>query len=184
MRESVAMIRSFLAIAIPEAIADAIADIQEGLAGAHWSPAENLHITLSFLGEQTERRLEDLDANLRRLRKPSFALSLAGVGAFGDEARLVYVGVEPSEPLMNLRNSTERAAHLADIQTDTRRYSPHVTLARFRRREVSRDRLTAYVAANNLFRAGPFDVEAVTLYRSELTRSGPLYEPMAEYPLR
>ncbi len=177
------MIRSFLAIAIPEEIADEIADIQEALPGAFWTSPENLHLTVSFLGEQPPRTLEDLDAALAAAPpRENFSLTLAGVGTFGADARVAFAGVEAPDALLRLRASVERAARSLDIETDARKYAPHVTLARWRRREVSPDRLAAWIQANNLFRSGPFDADALTLFRSTLTRSGPVYEPMAEYP--
>lgn len=179
------MIRSFAAIAMPERIAEALDDLQEGLAGAHWTPAENLHLTLVFLGEQPPRALEDFDAALLGLRHPGFELRLSGVDAFGrKDARVVFAGVAPSPPLLALQAKVAVAARQADIAIESRKYAPHVTIARLARGAVRPDRLQAYLAARNLFETEPFAVEEVTLYRSTLTRDGPIYEQMAVYPLQ
>lgn len=178
------MIRSFAAIAMPEPIAEALDDLQEGLAGVHWTPAENLHLTLAFLGEQTPRALEDLDAALLGLRHPRFDLRLSGVDAFGrKDARVVFAGVAPCPSLLSLQSKVAVAARGADIALETRKYAPHVTIARLSRGAVRPERLQAYLAAHNLFETAPFAVEEITLFRSTLTRDGPIYEPMAVYPL-
>lgn len=177
------MIRSFVGVGIPEEVADALEDLQEGLPGANWTPAENFHITLAFLGEQPSRALEDLDAELAAMRAAPFELRLSGVAVFGPDARLAYAGVGASEPLKRLRDKTHAAARACDIDVDARKFAPHVTLARWRRGEVRQSRLEGWLAARNLFASAPFSVDALTLYRSTLTRDGPIYEPMAVYPL-
>lgn len=178
------MIRSFLAIAIPEEVADAIDDVQSDLRGANWVPAENLHVTLAFLGDQDRRALEDLDAQLAALKSEPFELSLAGLGSFGGrDPRLAFAKVEESAPLRRLQAKVETAVRAAGIPLEGRRYTPHATVARWRRGEVRPEALRDYVEAHNLFRAGPFPVEAYHLYRSELSRYGPSYEIMASYPL-
>ncbi|MEL6284437.1 MAG: RNA 2',3'-cyclic phosphodiesterase [Pseudomonadota bacterium] len=178
------MIRCFLAIAIPEEIADAIDDIQNGLRNANWVPAENLHITLSFLGDLDRHQLGDLDAVLSKLTAPRVSLTLAGVGSFGGrDPRLVFANVAENADLRRLQAKVETAVQSAEIEIETRRYTPHVTLARWRRGEVRWPEMRPYVEAHNLFRSNVFDVDAYHLYRSELGRHGPSYEIMASYPL-
>lgn len=178
------MIRSFVAIALPDVVSDALEDLQEGLAGAHWTAPDNLHLTLAFLGEQPRRTLEDLDAALVALRCASFRLRLSGVDAFGKkDARVIFAGVAASPPLLSLQAKVASAARDAEIALDARRYAPHVTIARLSRGAVPPERLHAYLSAHNLFETEPFDVREITLFRSTLTRDGPIYEPLATYPL-
>lgn len=179
--------RSFIAIALPDAVADAVDDIQTGLRGASWIDSETLHLTLAFLGEQDRRSLEDLDSQLIALDAPSFTLSLKGVGVFGapKEARLVYAGVAASPELRRLQAKVAQAARAASIPLEARRFAPHVTLARWSRGAApAAEALQAYLAAHNLFRSPTFTVESFTLYRSDLGRSGALHTPLAEYALK
>lgn len=179
------MLRTFVALAIPETIADAIDDVQTGLRGAFWTPAENLHLTLAFLGDQDRHALSDLDAALGRLAAPRFELSLAGVGAFGGaQPRSAHVIAEETPALRHVYDKVRAAARGAAMALETRRFAPHVTIARWRRGAVSPPALAAFIAAHNLFRAGPFEVDAVRLFRSDLGRDGPRYEELAAYPLR
>lgn len=178
--------RCFIAIPMPEEIVDAIDDIQTGLKGANWTTEDTMHLTLAFLGEQHRRSLEDLDSQLIALDAPAFELSLAGVDTFGGrkEARLAFAGVAESPALRRLQAKVEQAAREAEIPLEGKRFTPHVTVARWSRGAVSPEALSAWLAANNLFRAGPFLVESYTLFRSELGRSGALHTPLAEYALR
>ncbi|MEL6978631.1 MAG: RNA 2',3'-cyclic phosphodiesterase [Pseudomonadota bacterium] len=178
--------RSFIAIPLPEDIADAAEDLQEGLRGANWTDAETMHLTLAFLGEQDRRSLEDLDSHLLGLDAPSFSLALEGVGIFGDprEARLVYAGVADAPLLRRLQSKVMGAAREAGLSLETRRFTPHVTLARWSRGAVPAEPLLAYLSAHNLFRSAVFDVTSFTLYRSDLGRSGAAHTPLAEYALR
>ncbi len=179
------MLRTFLALAIPERIADQIDDAQSGLRGVHWTPSEALHLTLVFLGEQNRHALADLDAAMLQLDAPRFALRLAGVGSFGGEQpRSAHVGVAPNPELRRLQEKTATAARRAGIAIDERRFTPHVTIARWSRGAVSPAAIAEFEARGNLFRSDPFDVDAVRLYRSDLGRHGPQYEELAAYPLR
>lgn len=178
------MIRSFLALPLPASARDEIDLVQDDLRGAMWTPEENLHLTLVFLGEQTRRTLEDLDALLLKVAGPPFALELAGVGHFGGrDPRLAWVGVRESAELRRLQAKLENAARSAGVAVADRRFTPHVTVARWGRREVTEERLRDWVGRNSLFSCAPFEVDGFELVQSELSRHGAVYTPLARYPL-
>lgn len=178
--------RCFIALPVPEETAEEIDAVQEGLRGADWTPEENLHLTLVFLGEQDRRTLADLDSALQAIAAPAFPITLQGVGAFGaaKDKRLAFATVAENPALRHLQAKVETAVRSAGIAVESRRFTPHVTLARWRRGAVSEEALRDYLAANNLFRAAPFAADRIILYRSDLSRGGALYTPLAEYPLR
>lgn len=183
-RLTLQMIRSFIAISLPEPVRDEIDLVQDDLRGAMWTPEENLHLTLVFLGEQTRRTLEDLDALLLKVTGSAFALELAGVGHFGGrDPRLAWVGVRESVELRRLQAKLETAARGAGVAVADRRYTPHVTVARWGRREVAEERLREWVARNSLFSCAPFEVTGFELVQSELSRHGAVYTPLARYEL-
>ncbi|MEO1328212.1 MAG: RNA 2',3'-cyclic phosphodiesterase [Pseudomonadota bacterium] len=178
------MIRSFIALSIPEPIADLVDDIQTGLRGVHWTPGEDLHLTLAFLGDQDRHSLADLDAGMVKLDHPRIALTLSGVDAFGGgQPRSAHVGVVENPDLRRLHEKVAQIARRARLEIEERRFAPHVTIARWRRGAVGPEAMARFAAAHNLFRAGPFEVDAVRLFRSDLGRDGPRYEEMAAYPL-
>jgi 2'-5' RNA ligase len=109
---------------------------------------------------------------------------LDGVGQFGSgsRARVLWAGVERNDALMHLNQKVESALVRTGLPPEERRYSPHVTLARLR--ESPPERLGRFIQDRGLFRAGPIRVEHFTLFESRLGRSGPVYEPLREYPLQ
>ena len=177
------MIRLFVAVPLPAAIQDRVAQLCCGLANARWVDPENLHITLRFIGEVDESRFEDIDLALSVVRAPAFQLKLRGVDSFGNNngVRAVWVGVEREPALFHLRDKIESALVRAGIPPETQKFKPHVTLTRSRLRGDTR--FGEFIANNSLFQAGPFPVHEFTLFSSFLSQSGAIYTPERSYLL-
>ncbi len=175
--------RLFVALDLPAAVRERLRFLAAGLPGARWTPSENLHATLRFIGEVPTWRAEEIDAALTRLRAPGFPLSLAGIGILdrGGRPASLHVGIERSPPLEHLQAKIETALQRAGLPPERRRFLPHVTLARID--ACSEERLAAWVQANNLFRAAPIRVEHFTLFSSLLGKEASAYTPEVEYDL-
>lgn len=173
------MLRLFVGIALPPDLKLRLSLLCSGLPGARWVDPGNYHLTLRFIGEVDEGRAADIDEALAKLDAPRFAVALAGIGHFGD--RMLWVGVDKSPPLVHLRDKVESALVRLGLAPETRRYAPHVTLARLR--NVGEAKLQAFIAEHALFRAAPFAVAQFSLVASYLTKSGAIYEDQADYPL-
>jgi len=177
------MIRLFAAIAIPEEIAEVLASRQEPLPGARWRSAESLHITLRFFGEVREDVADDLDSELSAITGAPFALTLQGVGAFGEGADIqsIWAGVADSEALTRLAARCESAARKAGMKADPRVFRPHVTLAYLKRAEPPR--VAAWIQGHNLLKSPTFAIDRFGLYSSRLGGEGSLYRLEREYRL-
>ena len=156
--------RLFIAIRLSEEMKEALVDAQNamydrGVRGS-FSPEENLHLTLAFIGEYPEAE-PVLDA-LSGLRFRPFALTLDGIGCFGD---LWWAGVGESPALTAVARRVRRALAEAGIPFDRKRFAPHVTLLR---------RASKPAAGLNLAPAG-MTVRSVSLMRSDRGRSGMIY---------
>lgn len=173
------MLRLFVGIALPPELKLQLSLICSGVPGARWVDPGNYHLTLRFIGEVDEGLASDIDAALLQVRAPRFEVTLAGVGRFGD--RMLWVGVDKSPPLVHLRDKVESALVRLGLPAETRRYAPHVSLARLR--NASEAKLQAFIEAHALFRGAPFAVERFSLVASYLTKSGAIYEDQADYPL-
>ena len=180
------MIRAFVAVELDDATRSALAVQQFLLPLPRRAPVENLHLTLTFLGEVAERQLEEVHEALCGLRLPAFSLSLSGLDMFGgDRPRLVYARVVPDEPLLRLQRKVEGAARQAGLQTEARRFVPHITLGRFRPPGAEGTmRLERAIVEQAGFRAGPAPVRDVVLFESTRLRDAARYEVLARYPLR
>ncbi len=178
------MLRLFVAITPPEEIRDRLVDLEGGLPGARWTDFDNLHLTLRFIGEVGEGEAADIDAALAEVSAPAFDLTLDGIGTFGTgrNVRALWAGVERCEALAHLQAKIESAVARSGQPPETRRFTPHVTIARLNR-DAHPDRLGRYLADHGLFRAGPFRVDHFTLYRSHLGKGAAVYEPLREHPL-
>ena len=177
------MLRLFVGIDLPPELKLRLSLLATGVPGAKWVDAGNYHVTLRFIGEVDEGTASDIDAALAQIHAPPFSLTLAGVGQFGDaKPRALWAGIEKNPPLAHLRDKVEHALVRAGIEPDTRRYAPHVTLARLRNVDVPK--LQEFLTLRALWRAEPFRVERFSLIASYLTKSGSIYEDQADYGLR
>ena len=179
------MIRLFAAIAVPHEAALALAPLAGGVPGARWSAAENLHITLRFMGEISEALAEDLDSALGTVSVAPFEVTLTGVGSFGDHTGVtaMWAGVEAGDRLTILRGRCESAARRSGLAPDTRVWKPHVTLAYLSGAEPGR--VAAWTRVHSLLRTAPFRVDRFGLYSSRMGRSGgSVYTLERSYALR
>jgi 2'-5' RNA ligase len=177
------MIRLFIAIDIPEAIRKEVEGMGRTIPNARPVPADQLHLTLKFIGEVDESRILDIDDALKEIILPEFSLSLKGVGTFPPRGtpRILWAGVEPVEGAAALRNSIERTLAAIDIPRDTRKFVPHLTLARLRNCPIQP--LQQFLAGNAFLQTPEFPVEDFHLYSSWLTKKGALHTIESSYPL-
>jgi 2'-5' RNA ligase len=178
------MLRLFVGLALPPEQKLQLSMLCHGQPGIRWMDPGNFHITLRFLGEVDEGTAADIDEALLQIRMPGFELAIAGTGSFGtgDKPRVVYAGLDKSQPLNQLHDKIENALMRAGLPPDTRRFTPHVTLGTVK--NGSPETVNRFVAANNLLRLPPFRVDRFELIRSYLTKGGSIYEEIADYPLK
>jgi 2'-5' RNA ligase len=176
------MIRLFAAVEIPERIRLQLSLLQGGIPGARWTPTENMHLTLRFIGEVDQAVARDIDDMLADLRERAFTLSLKGVGEFGrKDGRALWAGVSNSEALQHLAAKIESALQRMGLPAETRKYSPHVTLARLR--DVPMSEIQTFLATHALFKSPPFEVTEFALFSSHQTGKGSRYRIESVYPL-
>ena len=160
-----------------------------GSLAAHlrWTPAENIHITLHFLGELGEKPAADLRERLGvALRVPPFAVAIEGLGTFPPTGspRLVWLDVsEGREALERVHEELGRRIAQAGLSLEPRPLSPHVTIARVPERARAhakslRDRLRAIPDARIAWHA-----DSVVLFRSDLSGPVPRYEAVQSLAL-
>jgi 2'-5' RNA ligase len=173
---------------LPAAVTAALGRLQDRLrplARIHWSPVENLHITLKFIGEWPEERLGELRQALAQAppRTP-FPVGIRGLGFFPNarSPRIFWCGIE-SPPLAALARDVEDACAALGIAREDRAYSPHLTLARIKER-LDLQPLLGAIEELPSTAFGHFEAGSFFLYRSQLSRSGSVYTKLAEYPFQ
>lgn len=177
------MIRLFVALGLSAAVCERLTLIRAPLPGARWIPAENMHITLRFIGEVEPPVAEDIDDALSRVTAPAFELRLAGLGTFGSRGRVraLWAGVEKTEPLVHLQAKIETACARAGLPAEGRKFHPHVTLARCK--NVPEAPAAEFVATYGGFDLPPIPADGFTLFSSQMGRSGAVYTPETVYQL-
>lgn len=178
------MMRLFVALELPPEIIGSLSALCEGVPGARWMNDDQFHLTLRFIGEVDRLAFEDIAHSLSGIEADAFELALAGVGHYPPRGapRVLWAGVRPSKALQALQARIESAVTRAGQPPEPRKFSPHVTLARFRVAPL--DRVSTFLARHGLFATEPFAVTAFHLYSSRMAPSGSHYEIEASFPLR
>ncbi len=183
-------IRAFFAVEIGAAAREAAAAAARTLRAApgggevRWVRAENLHVTLRFLGDVAPGAIPGLvDSVAEHAAGVSgFQLALGEARPFPSarRPRVVIVEVAPEAPLAALAAAVERGVVAAGFAPEERGFRPHLTLGRIKSaRRMRFPDVTAPVTA-----AGdPFDVTEAVLFRSELRPSGAQYTALERIPL-
>ena len=184
--------RTFLAIDIRDEVRKKVSfliDRFKGLdSGIKWVNPDNIHLTIYFFGEideNTKTMLEDIiETSLNGIG--SFSLTVEGISAFPTMKypRVLWVGItDDSGELDTLFKAVrggieEKNLH---VNREKRDYKPHLTLGRVKRRPGNRliKEIEKYSA--ELF--GSFNVNSVILFRSTLTRNGPIYESLRTFTI-
>lgn len=176
------MPRLFTGIEIPAPLADRLSFLRGGLPGARWIDPENYHLTLRFIGDVDMHIADEVAAELARVRRQSFTLRLGDVGALGTKRpHAIVVRAEPSPALLELQAEHERIMQRIGLVPETRKYTPHLTLARLR--GASGQDIATYLSLRGGFSAESFPVERFVLFSSRNSTGGGPYLIEEEYPL-
>lgn len=154
---------------------------------AKWVRAENLHLTLAFLGAVDDGLVPAIGAALAEVaaRHGPVVLHVAGAGGFGSsrKPRVLWLGVTGEvEALGRVQADLEEALVPFGYQPEHREFRPHLTLARARDPRGDFD-LAAAVAALAGEDLGDVSVGRLVLFRSDLSPRGPTYTEVASAPL-
>jgi len=177
--------RAFLAIPCPDAWRTELTIAQSSLKFGRLVDPEDFHVTLVFLGDCSDLDLDELHALMEGFRAAPFDMRLGEAGHFGKGApRAIHFAVAPDPPLLVLQSRLEHVARTAGIEVPSRRYVPHVTLARLKGHEADAGPLALWLSQRRPHAVPPARVESVTLYASHLRSDGADYDDLAAYPLR
>lgn len=176
------MLRLFTGLEIPNDIRFDLDMMKGGVTGARWIERESYHLTLRFIGDVEEGLARDLAEGLDAVTLPSFSTRLKGLGSFGGaKPHSIYAHVEMSPELKRLQSAHERVCQQVGLAGETRKFTPHVTIARLRRADPGD--VQRYIAAHNLYESPPFEVDQFVLFSARPSRGGGPYGIAAEYPL-
>lgn len=175
--------RLFIAIELPDYLKMALGRLRIDIPGARWVPAEQIHLTLAFLGEVEDIFVERLTGNLASIHAPGFELCFSGTGCFPNRSRprVLWIGLEPEPRLQALASKVREAALAREILQEERPFSPHITLARIML-SPSRE-FDAFLDQNKKLKLPSFSVREFTLFQSRLTPQGAVHIPLRNFAL-
>lgn len=143
---------------------------------------ENLHLTLRFLGDVADERVDELVERVRHFvaEQAPFSCRLSTIRPFpsAGRTRLIVAGVAPEPPLSELQECVERGVVDAGLEADSRRFRAHITLGRARKPPLRG------VAIESMLPPAPIEVDRVVLFRSKLAPEGSRYTPLVDIALR
>jgi 2'-5' RNA ligase len=181
-------VRLFVALEIPTAVRENLAALIRELRAiapqAKWVRAENLHVTLKFIGEVPNTKLESIRTALPGVRSNlPVTLEFRGLGFFPNEKhpRVFWAGIEASANLKALAADIEGAAEKSGIPREKRPFSPHLTLARFESPKLT-DPFRDAIAANAARAFGLLRTNQFHLIESKLKPAGAEYTTLQSFP--
>lgn len=182
-------LRTFIAIELSSTLRQGLGDVIAQLSrqspprSLKWVAADSIHLTLKFLGDVSESNIPPIREGLMRVAHgiAPFSFSVIGLGCFPNlkQPRVVWAGIdtEGAKSLRQLWKSIEEQIAPLGYPTETRGYSPHLTLGRVRREAspAGAAQIGEAVRTAPPVALGPEFVNAVSLMKSELRPSGPIY---------
>lgn len=180
--------RGFIAIEIPAA--PSIIEFEKAISKTSTDvklvEPKNIHLTLKFLGDTDENQIDAIEQIIRESVKDitPFPLTLKGTGVFPNERylKVIWVGIINGDNLATIAKSIDEKLIPLGFKKEQRGYSAHLTIGRVRTAK-NKDQLLTVI---NNFKEQEFlqqEIHAVTLKKSELTPTGPIYTTLREIPL-
>jgi 2'-5' RNA ligase len=179
-------VRTFICIEIPETIKRRIEKLQATIktvgAQVSWTRAPNIHLTLKFLCDVPDSRVEDVGAAVRRAAGgvAGFEIEVGGAGCFPNarNPRVLWVGLTSvPDALRRLQLAIEDELEAEGFPREQKRFSPHLTIGRVRSAERAGRAAERLVAEG--FGAESFPAREVIVMRSDLRPTGSIYTPQA-----
>ncbi|MFH1365118.1 MAG: RNA 2',3'-cyclic phosphodiesterase [archaeon] len=172
--------RCFISINLSEEVKKQIQKTQNILPEFEGKKVElkNLHLTLKFLGEVDEEKIEIVKNKLRRIKLPSFNAELGEIGVFSENfVRIIWIRLKGCE---NLQKEIDFS--LEEFFKKEERFMGHLTIARVKNVE---DKIKFIQELKKISVSKMnFEVKEFHLMKSELTKKGTIYSSIENYPLK
>jgi RNA 2',3'-cyclic 3'-phosphodiesterase len=178
--------RIFIALDIPAEIRAALREYMERARAlapdARWARVEGLHVTLKFIGEVSDARVQEIKTALASIKHASFSVRFDGVGFFpnANAARVFWAGVDGGKELPQLASSVDSALEKIGIAREDKSYHPHLTLARAGNHPL---RELKTLAANPPAQFGEMTAREFFLYQSQPQKGGSRYVKLERFEL-
>ena len=175
------MPRLFTGLEVPDEVAEVLSALRGGLSGARWITPDNYHITLRFIGDVDDGVAQDAAMILGRIQRTTFPVIVEGLGVFGgDRPRALVVRIVPTSALVELQAEHERLLRRIGLPPETRKFTPHITLARLK--DTSPFEVANFLGHSGHVPPMQFIPDGFTLFSSRASTGGGPYVVEAGYP--
>lgn len=135
------------------------------------------HLTLVFLGEQTEERVEEIKEVMAEIELPKMKFELKGIGVFPNQnyIRVIWTEVVGDTVILEkIHKELVEKLNARKFKFDTKPLKPHVTIARVK---AIKNKENIKLTLNKLqkMKLGAVEVDAIKLKQSVLRPTGPEY---------
>ena len=175
--------RLFIAIEIPEDVKEHLVKIQENIDTTknkiRLVNKGSMHLTLKFLGEVQPNKLGDIKDDLKQITFKPFSVVLDTIGVFPSEdyIRVVWVGLKPEEPVLELQKNIDE--NLKKLFKKEKDFKPHLTIARVKYIEDESSFISKLKSIK--IESKKIEVNNFKLVKSTLTPKGPVYEAIGVF---
>ncbi|MEO1065847.1 MAG: RNA 2',3'-cyclic phosphodiesterase [Pseudomonadota bacterium] len=168
------MPRLFVGLEIPSDISFALSLKRGGLPGARWLDKEKYHITLRFIGDVDDRMAYDIVDALEQVDRRPFELTLGNLDMFASrKPHCLWASVLNSMPVMALQADIERAMRRLRLEPESRKFTPHVTIARLK--GTTHEEAARYLSERGDYVSRSFRVDRFVLLSSRNSIGGGQY---------
>ncbi len=171
-----------LTVSVAGALQELTARLRAGQEDLRWMAPETWHITLQFLGETADECYACVQAQLQTIHAHPVRIALDDLICF-ERVGVVAAGVELTDSLSALHRSVVLATSRCGFVSESRPYSPHITLARMRRGLKLRVRGALQQALREPLRLPVFEAQEFLLYESLLGSGGARYQVRGRFAL-
>ncbi|MFC2064354.1 RNA 2',3'-cyclic phosphodiesterase [Chloroflexota bacterium] len=154
-----------------------------------WVEPSNYHLTLQFLADRSSKELDELAKSIQEkvTRINPFVISFLKLGTYPNfkKPRVVWVGIEGPHELPQINKIIEEVCCSHEIPHKKGDFSPHLTLGRINTKKAFPD-LSKFVDELSSFSFDPIEpmvISEISIFKSELRPSGPLYTILNRIPL-
>ena len=190
------LLRTFIAVEIPPHVQKQIQHETEPLRKAigsslvRWAPAQNIHLTLKFLGDVSPASVDSLSQMLRTEAdsSPAFDMEIRELGSFPSlrRPRVLFIGIQAPAELDALYRGIESACARLGYESEGRDFAPHLTLGRVKQDASALDqqRIRRALEETKIDSLGTARVNSIHLYKSDLKPTGAVYTQICSAPLK
>ncbi len=181
-------IRCFIAVDLPQSLRKEIQRLQQKLRihkGVKWVEPDSIHLTLKFLGEVEEEGIEAIFQPMVQSLSgvSSFETTVRDLGAFPTpkNPRVIWIGViDEDKKLEVIHQRREKALTKEGFDSESRRFTPHLTLGRVKQREKE---LISTLEGLKGCDLGDLEIKEISLFKSDLKPTGAVYTKLKTFTL-